>query len=746
MKSMIRILTLSLLSVLLFMSCKEDQPSNPSNTDISYSTNLIDNKDNPVINAIVNIHESNKSEILATDTSDENGFISFENITVPSENVTLSISHPLYNTLNLNYSDIDKKENGTVTLEDKDDCCGSVELSIIDEDGKALKNVEVKVRQGKNLLKKGTSDENGKVKFEGLCLEEYELRLAIDGFKVIEENITIENCDETKTLDFKMISTQSDEDTCCDGVFIFKPKDKDGNILNGTKVFIYKDGKVVQDPVVENGNAIQDGLCEGKYTIVYKLDGYENKEIQVEIGCDEEKTLEHTLEKKNIDCCEGKVKIIIKDDKGNVLKNAAVRLWKGSKKLTELKTDANGYIEFKELCESDEYSISIFADGYEEFEFEFDLDCNKELSFEKSLKAKTDCCDAILKFIVKDNSNKSSLEGAKITLKLNGKVVFEKKSTDKEGEFLAKELCKGKYTVIIEKEGYKTIETTWNIEKCDTFQETFSMEPTSDCCDAVLKFIVKDEKTKTAIKDAKVTLKLSGKVIFEKRATNADGIVIEDGLCKGKYTVIIEREGYERIETVWNIEKCDDFQETYSMKTTNDCCDGIVKVKIKDDKGNILKDANVRLWKGNTKLKELKTDANGYVEFKELCEGNDYSLSLSAEGFEGMEFAFDLGCNKEISYEKTLKAKTDCCDAILKFIVKDNETKSVMEGAKITLKLIGKVIYEKKATDKEGEYLAKELCKGKYTVIIEKDGYNTIETTWNVEKCDTFQETFWMKK
>ncbi len=655
MKSMIRILTLSLLSVILFISCKEDQPSNPSDTEISYSTNLIDTKNNPVINAIVNIHENNKSDVIATDTSDESGFISFNNISVPTDNITFSISHPLYTSLDLKYSDIDNKENGTVTLEDKKDCCGSIELSIKDEDGNALKNVEVKVRQDMKVLKKGKSDENGKVKFEGLCLEEYELRLAIDGFKVIEEIVTIENCDEIKTIDFKMISTQSEEDTCCDGVFIFKPKDKDGNILNGTKVYIYKDGKVIQDPVVENGKAVQDGLCEGKYTIVYKLEGYDNKEIQVEIGCDEEKTLEHTLENKNLDCCEGKVKLTVKDKDGNVLKNAAVRLWKGSTKLTELKTDANGYVEFKELCESNEYSISIFADGFEEYEFDFDVDCNKELTFEKSLNAKEECCDAILKFIVKDNSSKSAIEGAKITLKLNGKVIYEKKATDNEGEYLAKELCKGKYTVIIEKEGYKTIETVWNVEKCDTFQEQFWME------------------------------------------------------------------------------------------SDKDCCDGFVRLKVTDENGNLLKNKTVRLWKGSSKLKEVKTNDNGIVEFGDLCEGNDYSISIISEEHEDFEFGFDLGCNKELNFEKALKTKSECCDAILKFIVKDGKSKSALEGAKITLKLNGKVVYEKKATDNEGEFLAKELCKGKYTVIIEKDGYNRIETTWSVEKCDTFQENFWME-
>jgi len=726
------------------MSCKEDQPSKPSDIDINYSANLIDNKDNPVINAIVNLHEIDKSAIIATDTSDENGFISFDNISVPSENVIFSISHPLYSTLNLNYSEIDKKENGTVTLEDKDDCCGSVELTIKDEDGNSLKNVEIKVRQDMKVLKKGKSDENGNVKIEGLCLEEYELRLALDGYKVIEEMVTIENCDETMELNFKMISTQSEEDTCCDGVFIFKPKDKDGNILNGTKVFIYKNDKIIQDPIVENGIAVQDGLCEGKYTIVYKLDGYENKEVQVEIGCDEEKTLEHTLEEKSIDCCEGIVKVKLKDGLGNAIKNASVRLWKGSKKLTELKTDANGFIEFKELCESDEYSISISAEGFNGIEFSFDLDCNQELTFEKSLETEEDCCEAVLKFIVKDEKTKSALKDAKITLKLDGKVIFEKRATTADGIVIEDGLCKGKYTVIIEREGYEKIETTWNIEKCDDFQETFWMSSDDDCCNSILIFTPKD-KDGNVLNGTKVYLYKDGKTIEDPVVENGKAIV--DGLCEGKYTIVYKKDGYKNREV--QVEVGCDQEKTLSEtleKTNTDCCEGVVKVKIKNGKGEILKNASVRLWKGSTKLNELKTNADGIVEFNELCEGNDYSLSISAEGYEGIEFSFDLGCNKELNYEKTLESEDDCCDAILKFIVKDNESKSAIEGAKVTLKLNGKVIYENKATDKEGQYLAKELCKGKYTVIIEKDGYNTIETTWNVEKCDTFQEHFWMKK
>ena len=52
-------------------------------------------------------------------------------------------------------------------------------------------------------------------------------------------------------------------------------------VINGTKVFIYKDGKVIEDPIVKNGKAVIDGLCEGKYVIVYKHEKYEEKEMAV---------------------------------------------------------------------------------------------------------------------------------------------------------------------------------------------------------------------------------------------------------------------------------------------------------------------------------------------------------------------------------------------------------------------------------------------------------------------------------
>lgn len=655
MNSKLHFLALFVL-IMVLGACKEDNQTN-TDTEISldYSANIIDSDGNTMVNSIVELYNSDNSKIIKSDTTDENGNIDISVITEFSDNLEISVIHPLSKPYKINLNKIDDKIGHIITLEDKDDCCGSAELVIKDNDGNPLEGVEIKVRQNMKVLKNGKSDKVGEITFSGLCLDEYEFRLAKDGYKVIEKLVAIENCDDAVKLNFEM-------------------------------------------------EAIEKG-----------------------------------------DCCNGVVKVIVKDKDNNLLINKTVRLWKGSTKLKEVKTNLDGFIEFTDLCEGNDYSISIISENFEAYEFDFDLDCNKELIFEKTLKPTTDCCDAILKFIVKDSKTKEILKDAKITLRLDGKVIFENRVTNADGEVNEGGLCKGKYTIIIKRDGYKTIETYWNVEKCDELQEDFWMESDNDdCCQGVLIFKPKN-KNGDNLNGTKVFIYKDGKIIQD--PVVKDGKAIEDNLCEGKYTIVYKREGYKNKEVLVELGCNEEKTIEHTLEVNEeDCCLGFVRVKVKDENGNYLTNTTVRLWKGSNKLNEAKTDANGFVEFEKLCEGNDYSISIISAEHENLEFEFDLDCNKELTFEKNLKTTNDCCDATLKFIVKDNNTKEVIKDAKITLKLDGKVIFEKKVTDNEGEYLAKELCKGKYTVIIEKDGFNRIETSWNVEKCDDFQEHFWLNK
>jgi len=79
---------------------------------------------------------------------------------------------------------------------------------------------------------------------------------------------------------------------------------------------IYKDGKVIADPVVKDGKAAADGLCEGKYTIVIKAEGYEDIEYTIELDCDKavesEKEMTEKKKEEADSCCEGSLQLLLK--------------------------------------------------------------------------------------------------------------------------------------------------------------------------------------------------------------------------------------------------------------------------------------------------------------------------------------------------------------------------------------------------------------------------------------------------
>jgi hypothetical protein len=382
MKYSIRILFLIFILSIFTFSCKEDDKPTKSVTEIiDFRSTIINSEEDPIINAEVHFYENDN--LLSSDTTDDNGLFEFTRIEANLDDLRLVISHPFYNSISMQYTDF--KELSSITLELNEGCCVTAKLTILDPDNEPLENVQVQLRNDMETLKKGKSNDNGIIEFDGICKGEFEFRISKDGYKVIEKVIEFNNCDETYEFEYKLQS--NDDEDCCESAFIFKPTNEDGEILKGTKVYIYKNGKIIEDPVVKEGKAVVDGLCEGEYVIVYKNEKYENKEVVVELGCDEEKTVEHTLTKS--------------DD---------------------------------------------------------------------------DCCDAILKFLVKDVKSKEYLSGASVTLKLGNDVIFENRKTINDGYVIEDGLCKGEYTVIIEMDGYKTIETTWNVEKCDDFQEHFWLE------------------------------------------------------------------------------------------------------------------------------------------------------------------------------------------------------------------------------------------------------------------------------
>lgn len=440
-----------------------------------------------------------------------------------------------------------------LTEEEKEsECCtGTVIIQFTDKEGNYLDGTQAWLRNlpEKKEFNKKIEIKDGKAVFEDVCEGEYEIRLAKEGYNVIEEKVSVA-CDDTKEYTFKMEMKESGEE-CCDNILSVTVKDKDGKPIQGAKVLLLKDGKGIEDPRTNSdGKAVIDGICKDNgYRLVVTAEGFTGYEANLEdFGCGEERSKSITLEKKKEEeCCKGNLQVIVKDKDGNYVSNAEVwlRNLPENKELNIKKKTEQGKVFFEGICEG-KYEIRIAIDGYKVQEVMVEIDCEK--TTEKAItleKTETEeCCDNSLWLKVKDGEGKA-IKGAKVYLKKAGKVI-EDPLTNADGIIEIDGICKGDgYYVVIQAEGYDTKEMEIGSFGCGEGKEKVveMSGKEKDCCNASLTVMVKDEDG-NAIEGVAVILRRGGKAISDPR-TNGDGIVNIEELCEGEgYSILVKKDGY----------------------------------------------------------------------------------------------------------------------------------------------------------------------------------------------------------
>jgi protocatechuate 3,4-dioxygenase beta subunit len=709
----------------------------------------------------------------------------------------------------------------TMTAKEEECCNGIIDFNLYNKDEAKVNGTIILKKEGKENRSKKT--EEGKARFEELCEGKYTIVIESEDYKRMEFTYEIK-CDDSLTIN-KTLEATEEKDSCCDGVVTFYPKDADGNVLNGTKVILYKDGKAIEDPVVKEGKAVIDGLCEGEYTVVFKREGYEDMEFRIEVGCDEEVEVSKTMTAKEEECCNGIIDFnLYNKDEARV--NGTIILKKEGKENRSKKTE-EGKARFEELCEG-KYTIAIESEDYKRMEFTYEIKCDDSLTINKTLEAteeKDSCCDGIVTFYPKD-ADGNVLNGTKVILYKDGKAIED--PVVKEGKAVIDGLCEGEYTVVFKREGYEDMEFRIEVGCDEEVEVSKTMTAKEeDCCEGVFQILLKDKDSGEKV-NGTVVLKQEGK---ESRSKKTDGGYAKfEELCEGKYTVVIETENHERMEFTVEIdcdkeleitkeltakedECCDGIfwigltdedgnnvngtvvviregKETRSKKTENgstyfeemckgkytivvetekherleftieqgcndtlevskklelkeeECCDNALTLYISDSKDSSnIENFTVKFWKDGKLVKEVKKSSGDKIE--EICKGS-YGISITKDGYEGVEFEMEFDCTQSKSIEKVLKKKTDCCDAVIKTLVKDENNRAI-EGAEVEYWLDGKVVAQGK-TNADGGFAEDGLCLGEYTIVIKKDGYQTIETTMKVTECKTLQETFKLKK
>ena len=164
-----------------------------------------------------------------------------------------------------------------------------------------------------------------------------------------------------------------------------------------------------------------------------------------------------------------------------MIRNATVKLWRGSTLVKTLTTSENGGARFTGLCEG-EYQFTLIREGYKSREVSFRLGCSDTIgrSFRLLRNPVSDtCCNASLKLKVKDSTIAEGgwLSGVRVVISRENQHIATGE-TNGDGWYLREALCgRSLYTVTFSKPGFRSKSVTFRYEECKALQETIRLVP-----------------------------------------------------------------------------------------------------------------------------------------------------------------------------------------------------------------------------------------------------------------------------
>jgi len=732
----------AVLALLLISYACQENTTAPIKPTGEIAGQILDEQEVPVPGAVIQVFTTGGIQgLVDKDTTDEDGFFNLMGMPERLDNLKMRIEHDDFAPFEAPVTEVtqgkDTKKIPVKLLHDTA-CTGILEIYAENINDEALQNVEIRLNRGDKIIRKAYTNESGKFVFEHVCAGDYWLRLAKDGYKVIEQSQTMGD-GESKTVNFEMLF--SEDDSCCNGKINLTILDSlSGEPIGNVTARLWKGSSKIREGATDgDGKVTFERICDGEYQISIFKEGYYGDEFKITMDCSENKDLtRYLLKKTNSDsCCHGVVYIFAKDSATNAaISNVLCKIWLDGKQLSDKRTSDGGMASFSGLCPG-KYGFSMQHEQYGAKEFSLELTCNDTVEVQKTLiKSENDsCCDGSIQLAIKDKATKEAINNATAKLWKNGKLVSQK--TSEAGNVKFTGLCLGTYYIDLIHEKYKSIDFEVKVECNQNVNLTKELELSSQedsCCHGVVIVAPMDKETKQIINGAKVKLYSGDRLVYQETAHEAPLII--SNLCKGKYQFSFIAEGYKSAEETFELGCNDTLDYPYYMQKMEQdtCCDGRLTVIPKDSAtGEVLNGAKVRIWRDGKVVKE-GTVEGGMVVFEKMCKGL-YSISFNKDGYKESELNITFECNDEQTITRNMLKLTDipCCNGRVTLKAFNKESGLIIKGAIIKLMQDGKVISQK---TQENDYVVFEkLCQGNYHVVIVAENYEAIEFNFELG-CD----------
>lgn len=617
------------------------------------------------------------------------------------------------------------------------------------ETQQVLAGAEFGIYKDEQLIKKETTDAKGVATFTGMRKDNYTIKEITPpvNFTLSDEVITvnIEDSDKPTTIAKEFNNTPIKHT-----VQIIK-KDKETNkVLEGAVFGIYKDDSLIKQATTnKEGVATFDGLRKDIYTVkeITPPVNYHHSDEVITIDI-EDSTEVQTIKRDFKDTAIRHTINVTKKDKetSEVLTGAVFAIYQNDKKLQEVTVNDKGVASFTKLLKGD-YVIK-----------EVKAPINYGLSNEEIKVSIPDSTSP--RTIEKDffnNKLRHTIEVLKVDAKTKeplAEAIFELyRGEEKIATATSDEKGIAKFTNLL-KDNYKVKELApplnyelskevleFNIPDC-TESKTFRKELTNKSITHSIKVGKFDSETKAPLEGTKFGL-YSGDDKLQEAITDATGYALFSDVEKGNYTVkeIEPSINYHNDSTPQSVEILEALvSRTFTLEFKNTPIKHTIKITKEDEEtGNKLEGALFGLFKGEEKLQEGKTNADGIVEFNNLIKA-DYTVKeleppVNYHTTDKIaEFKIPDSTEPKV-FEDTFK-NTPIRHSI-KVTKKDSDTGNVLEGAVFGLFKDDKKI-EEGTTNEDGIVEFSNLLKDNYQIKELKApvGYNLSDETINVEMKD----------
>ncbi|MES1030232.1 SpaA isopeptide-forming pilin-related protein [Bacillus velezensis] len=624
---------------------------------------------------------------------------------------------------------------------------GSLTISKTGSDGTSLSGAGFQLwsKDGKQLLRTGTTDDAGKLTFGNIRYGTYVLKeiKAPDGYTISDAyvngvSVTIDGKSSAAGALYKVINQKNkvtlikkDENNkpLAGAVFKLEKKSSDGTYtLIKNNIESDKNGKVEINGLPAGYYRLMEtkapsGFIVNTKAIHFSIAKNEKNQVpDVELGSMVNYQGKAALTKKDADGgnLEGAVFKIVDSD-GKTVKEDLVSDKDGKVETSGLAPGHYAFIETKAPggyvlnTEKIEFTISETAEGKPE-----STDAGTAINYKGSVR------------LTKEDAEGRNLEGAVFKIvDRDGKTVKEDLVSDKDGKVETSGLAPGHYAFIETKapNGY-----VLNTEKVEfTISESAEGKPESTDAGTAVNYKGSVRLTKVDAEGKKLEgavfkiVDSDGKTVKEDLVSDKDGKVETSGLAPGHYAFIETKapDGY-----VLNTEKKEfTISETAEGKPESTDAGtavnykGSVQLIKKDQDGNVLDGAVFKIIDsdGKTVRDDLMTKEGGKIDAGGLAPGNYQFVETKApDGYLLSTTPVPFTIKAENSGKPNQAALTavNIKNSVVLTKLDQGDKRKVLQGAKFNLTdANGKVLTEGLTTDEHGQIIVRGLKAGEYQFI-----------------------------